>query len=443
MEKFSAEPTKDFFITMLTRDIPLERAIVDLIDNSIDGAKSQILKAGKSIFGKNAYKGYAIDITFNKDQFIIVDNCGGFTKKDGDSHAFRFGRPLEAGKLGAGSVGRFGVGMKRALFKMGGKFIVETKSSRDHFQLDIDVDEWSKNGDWEFPYLDTSDFKKGKKAFLRDRGTYIEVSDLHDSVKLDFGQALFQTVMINAIQQTLNYNILRGLYITVNGIALKSDPIKLLIGDKLKPAMIEEKLDGVEVKIFAGLGEPNPDQAGWYIYCNDRMMVGADKTNITGWEGTKYGVDEAGVQKYHNKVAMFRGLVFFSSDSPELLPMTTTKWGIDENSAVYKSVRVKMIATMRKVLAEINSIQSAEERVNIVKKAEAIDIVSYNGKDLTEAFVFPKIIRRKTTDSNLQGVKYWVDKDLLGIVKKHTKSSTAEDAGLKTFNFYVKINELQ
>ena len=34
-----ASPTKEFFITMLTRDVMLTRAIIDLVDNSVDGAK--------------------------------------------------------------------------------------------------------------------------------------------------------------------------------------------------------------------------------------------------------------------------------------------------------------------------------------------------------------------------------------------------------------------
>ncbi len=31
-------PTKKFFIEMITRDISIEDAIIDLLDNSIDGA---------------------------------------------------------------------------------------------------------------------------------------------------------------------------------------------------------------------------------------------------------------------------------------------------------------------------------------------------------------------------------------------------------------------
>jgi hypothetical protein len=32
-----ASPTKEFFIYMLVKDIPLNRAIIDLVDNSVDG----------------------------------------------------------------------------------------------------------------------------------------------------------------------------------------------------------------------------------------------------------------------------------------------------------------------------------------------------------------------------------------------------------------------
>lgn len=37
--KVNANPTKEFFISMLTRDIDIRAAILELIDNSIDGAK--------------------------------------------------------------------------------------------------------------------------------------------------------------------------------------------------------------------------------------------------------------------------------------------------------------------------------------------------------------------------------------------------------------------
>jgi hypothetical protein len=37
--RIKASPSKEFFIHMLTRDVQLSRAIIDLVDNSVDGAK--------------------------------------------------------------------------------------------------------------------------------------------------------------------------------------------------------------------------------------------------------------------------------------------------------------------------------------------------------------------------------------------------------------------
>ena len=39
-KSINAMPTKAFFVNMLVRDINLERAVLDLLDNCIDGAKS-------------------------------------------------------------------------------------------------------------------------------------------------------------------------------------------------------------------------------------------------------------------------------------------------------------------------------------------------------------------------------------------------------------------
>src|SRR5579859_2976462 len=124
-----ASPTKEFFIDMLTRDIPLGRAIIDLVDNSIDGAKT--------IRSDENYGGLFVELTLNKDNFIIKDNCGGFLLDVAQRYAFRFGRPPKE-KFVEHSIGRFGVGMKRALFKMGKHFIVESKRSKDHFIVEVD-----------------------------------------------------------------------------------------------------------------------------------------------------------------------------------------------------------------------------------------------------------------------------------------------------------------
>ena len=100
---------------MFTKDIALEQAVLDLVDNCVDGAKRQPLK------GARPFEGRKVEIIFNADAFHIWDNCGGFDRKTAREYAFRFGRP-KGKNLTPHSIGQFGVGMKRALFKFGDRF---------------------------------------------------------------------------------------------------------------------------------------------------------------------------------------------------------------------------------------------------------------------------------------------------------------------------------
>ena len=114
-----ASPTKGFFIYMLTRDIPLIRAILDLVDNSVDGAtRTQ---------HDDDYSKFEIRIECSKDHFMISDNCGGIPISLARDYAFRFGRSQDM-ELTPRSIGKFGVGMKRSFFKLGNKFRVESKA---------------------------------------------------------------------------------------------------------------------------------------------------------------------------------------------------------------------------------------------------------------------------------------------------------------------------
>ena len=72
---------------MLTKDIELTRAIIDLVDNCIDGARR--------LRPKGNYKGLYTRIETTKEYFKIVDNCGGISIELACKYAFRFGRPPE------------------------------------------------------------------------------------------------------------------------------------------------------------------------------------------------------------------------------------------------------------------------------------------------------------------------------------------------------------
>jgi hypothetical protein len=443
MGKFDAFPEKDFFIDMLTRDIQLERAIIDLIDNSVDGAKGALARRKAKSDNLSEFK---VEITANKNVFQIQDNCGGFSKKSAEDYAFKFGRPENIKEEGKNVVGRFGVGMKRALFKIGEHFVVETKTDKDHFIVEEDVRKWSKEKtDWKFDFKDVNGPANAEivhKPILKTPGTLIKITKIREAVKEDFELSTFITKLTNDIEKTLNYSLQKGFNITINTEKLKSNPIKLLISDEIKPYYLKESIGNVEVKIYAGISEPDPNNAGWYIFCNDRLMLEKDKTNLTGWEGSEKLFNDTGVQKYHNKVAMFRGIVFFTSNDPIALPMTTTKTGIDANSPIYKSVRLKMITAMKAVLSYLNKIETADERVEIVGKAKLEDINSYDAKKLKNEFKFPSLKKEKQSIDETK-ITFSANKKLVDEIKKIELVSTNTEVGLKTFDYYIRMKELK
>lgn len=70
-----AVPTKQFFVSTITRDIGPDDAILDLIDNCLDGAL-RLADGGEADYGQHFAK-----IELWKDQFSIEDNCGGILRK--------------------------------------------------------------------------------------------------------------------------------------------------------------------------------------------------------------------------------------------------------------------------------------------------------------------------------------------------------------------------
>ena len=102
-----ANPTREFFVNMLVRDILLKQAIIELIDNSIDGART---------INKNSnFEGLKIIVNFDENSFCVQDNCGGIPLDIAQEYAFRFGRPKEKVVSDNETTGIFGIGMKRAL----------------------------------------------------------------------------------------------------------------------------------------------------------------------------------------------------------------------------------------------------------------------------------------------------------------------------------------
>lgn len=437
-------PTKKFFIEMITRDISIEDAIIDLLDNSIDGAK-QINAQDLSNFN--------IDIEISEARLVIKDNCGGFSLDRAQKYAFRFGRPDEAEGL-KNSVGRFGIGMKRALFKMGKTFSVESKTPVDHFYVNVVVDDWCNKtkqirqldgnviqiDDWSFDCNTTDDLSG-------DNGTTIVISELKEDVKSLFADDNFLYSLSSCITRMLCFNISKGLKIRLNNRLLTGLSPELLISDATRPYYIEGDLEGVHYKIVAGLGKiGEPKLSGWYVFCNNRLVLEADQTSLSGW-----GVNS--IPRWHIDYVMFRGFVFLDSEETSKLPLTTTKKGLDASSIVYRRILPYMRNSMIKVTSFLKTITGLKEEANdyrkmLVENSQKMTIEGirlYKNEVAGEMSFIPPLLdmQRISEKKDTVRVAYDVNKKTAEGAKINADVSSYKELGKTTFNYYIKMEGLE
>lgn len=344
-----AYPAKELFIYMLVKDIRLIKAILDLVDNSFDGAWS--------VKKNDSYDGLWTRIKLDDKYFEIQDNCGGISLETARKYAFRFGRPGDMPTTGR-SIGQFGVGMKRALFKLGNQIHIDSKTETESFKLTINVEKWKRELEWKFKI---DDFESS----LSEPGTKIVVTDLHEPVSNKFSVTNFGTNLEKEIEAAHENSMAKGFRIYLNDIVVGFSEAKILKSDLIKPAKKTFDIKGVNTRIILGIADSDTAESkGWYVYCNGRSILEADQTITTGWgEG-----GERKIPKAHPQYNRFRGFVFFDSDVAELLPWNTTKTGIDNDSPIFQSARQTMLAMMRPAINTLNHLKKETEDYNRIIK---------------------------------------------------------------------------
>lgn len=355
IDQISAEPTKAFFVEMLTRDIALEQAVLDLVDNSVDGAKA--LKSD----GDRPFDGREVSIEFDKTRFRITDNCGGFDRETAKNYAFRFGRPTGSPRT-PHSIGQFGVGMKRALFKFGDHFLVHSATIKDAWAVDVPVSEWERQEGWHFPW---ATFEPKENISCDNPGTEILVTNLRPEVATRFSTKNFETMIIGLIKSKHRQFVAGGLSIKVNGTHIDATSLYLLVMDDgtFSPGVDEilseqDNAEPVKVRIYVGVGPSSPREAGWYVICNGRVILEADRRTMTGWGLIEEQSSSLVIPNYHNQFARFRGIVSFDSNDSARVPWNTTKTDVDQDSPIWMRTFGRMVEMMRPVITFLNDLDS-------------------------------------------------------------------------------------
>jgi hypothetical protein len=437
--RINASPTKEFFISMLTRDVQLSRAIIDLVDNCVDGA--QRLRPG------SRYHGLWVRIELGADAFRISDNCGGIPVNIARDYAFRFGRPKEAAAT-PHSVGLFGVGMKRTFFKLGEEISVASKCRTEEFALQVNVRDWIAEqdrgpDDWHFAFTSVEENRPAISD--DDTGTTITVTALHPAVSETFRLKNFHQQLASELADAHTASIERGLAITVNQVPVNFQPERLLVSETLQPTFVHyqyerKSIDGkdgepVRVKLYAGISTRDFHEGGWYVFCNGRLVLKADKTAATVW-GKMHGM-----RQYHADFAFFRGYAFFDCIHSTLLPWTTTKTGVDLDAPLYKTVQREMIEVTKPILAFL--IESAEERGGPSEDDSLDDAIKNAKATKVEAIVAPMTFRAPTlkakpTGPPLQWIRYRKPLADVERAKALLQATSFMQVGERTFEYFLK-----
>ncbi|MDZ7661647.1 ATP-binding protein [Thiohalophilus sp.] len=437
-KKIDASPTKDFFVRMITRDITLEDCILDLLDNCIDGAGKDLERKGISHSEDSLYEGYQAKIVVKENSFFIDDNCGGISLDEAIDYAFHFGRRPDAPKDTEFAIGLYGIGMKRAIFKLGNLINISSCTDNECFQVNIDVNHWLEHPkDWDFD-LDEVENKESL-------GTSIKVTELKEAVSREFSDQVFKNTLKRIIARDYSFFIQKGFLVLMDNEPIEPYRFMLRESDEFEPmrhTYIDE--EGVEVEIIAGMSGLPPEDIspsqqddkveyyGWFVACNDRIVLAGDKTKATVW-GDEFPV-------WHTQYNGFMGIVNFKSSDPSLLPWTTTKREIDLQDAIYKRALHHMKKVTRNYIDYTNERKdSTDEARALEDKAKPKPILELKNREL---FRVPSFSGKSKVD--MANIQYRVERDRARQVGEQlgSKGMTLTQIGIKTFEYFYS-NEVE
>ena len=240
-----------------------------------------------------------------------------------------------------GSIGQFGVGMKRALFKFGRHFVVRSATSGETWAVDVDVDKWEADpDDWHFKWAEFADGDEISKA---KPGTDIVVDRLRPEVAARFATVQFVNDISGLIKTKHRQFIASGLSISVNDSHLDATSLYMLVAGGLQPGVEtlsfgKTRSETVKVRIVVGVGTSSPREAGWYVICNGRVILEHDRRGVTGWGVVENEQGRTNIPSYHNQFAH-----------------------ADQDNPIWQKHLIDMIQIMRPVINFLNELDKDVE----------------------------------------------------------------------------------
>lgn len=432
-ETIKSGPTKTLFIDIITRDIDVKDCILELIDNCVDSYKRHNITDRRKI-----------EITFNSEKFEIFDTCGGIEQDILENKAFIFG--VDELKREKGTLGLYGIGMKRALFKIGKNISVETDNGEKNNTLNIDVNEWKKLQEWDFK----GDFVDAKS---KEEGGYTKIciTDLNEICKDKFSNQVFINSISEIVSKMYTFFIQKNIDFSLNGSIINPFNIDINFEDQLQPNRFQEVYKGIGIDIICHIVPKKETRGegriGWNIFVNKRLILSDDTTKFTGWDGNQKGL----LPSYHSLYNPFRGLVFLSADDPALLPLNTSKNGLNIDDKNYYYILSKMVEVARPLINYLTKI-SGEEKIEFEEPEKEVEVIEEKEEtktnkvsidDVPIQMNFSPPVVPATNKTVYVTISYRKPKSLAQKVKDHIRGTSFSNTGEKLFDYYVNFEEIK
>jgi hypothetical protein len=300
---------------------------------------------------------------------------------------------------------------------------MESQARKSGFRMKLDVNNWldEPGVDWKLPIEKLDGVREPSETRTR-----IHITRLTEEIQLAIDNPTFQNNLVSTVKESYPFYLGKYLQIFVNQKEVEGEDLSFAESEYIKPG-IEVWEDGnVNGVMFCGFlprqkGIWTQEKSGWYLVCNGRVVVYADKSTLTGW-GYKNILPQ-----FQPKHRRFLGIVFLKSDHPEDLPWNTTKRGIYVDSPTYIRTLGRMISAARPVLQKLEKMYDSREEEDLKKEfkdslnnLQTISATkdaaerSFSGKASRSFSFIP--IRPKT--STMRSINFQVSEEELVRVKK-------------------------
>lgn len=325
----------------LTKDITTLECVFDLVDNCIDAARDTLLSDPATAFDRYglpaSYKGYSIALHFERDWIGVLDNALGIdeetlanrTLRPGTESTHRFG------------IGRFGIGLKRALMKLG-----------ERYRISTDTGDQSSRIEFRREQLGGGEVIAHRQSPRGKAKTLIHLSKLDPMVAHEITASSWKETAIKELSRRYGLFVFKGLEISVNGTRIPPFGPGIRGTGPVAHQTEADEIDGVRIFVDAGMHEDYrisdetdhdkavnkklTDQYGWYFVCNDRIVEVATHRKSLGWTATWH-------QEYYGFVGWVRFVSEDLSGSGDL-PWDTKKTSINPYSPKFLRIASKLQA---------------------------------------------------------------------------------------------------